>query len=335
MGKGKPIKEFMIGVDIGGTKILAAVIDPTGKILASEKMRTYADRGVSAVVGRIAECVQRALAISSVSLDHIAAIGVGAPGPMNQETGILEKPPNLTGWVNVPLKTLLQQHIGLPVYLENDANAGAYGEFKMGAGIGMQNVLGIFIGTGIGAGLIINGSLYHGFNHTAGEIGHLVLNPKGPKCGCGMLGCFEAYASRTAVVKRIAEIAEKKSCPCPILEEARETGQAIRSSAIRKGWEQGDACVKEALEEMVNLTATVLGSMINLLSPQMIILGGGLIESLGHELTPRIEEIALQKCFPEAGRNVQIRSAALGDDAGILGAAFLASERVKRKNGNG
>lgn len=322
-------EEFLVGVDLGGTKILAAVMDHAGRILAREKTRTRVERGVSETLQRIVSCTEKAIKKSGIPRESILAVGVGSPGPLNPDTGVVEAPANLTGWKNVPLKTILQQHLKLPVYVENDVSVGTYGEFQMGSGVGMKDIVGIFIGTGIGGGLILDGRLYQGFNKTAGEIGHMILDPDGPLCGCGRRGCYEAFASRLNVVRRIGEISKEKKKPSPTLEAAGGDPAEVRSGLLLDGWRGGDVCVIEAIREMCYYTGLAVANLINLLCPEMFIMGGGVIEALSDELLPLIEETAFANSFEHSQRNVRIRPTTLGDDACVIGAAFLAAERRK------
>jgi glucokinase len=322
-------RELAVGVDLGGTKILAAVVADSGEVLARDKMRTRVERGASEVLERIAKCIRKAMEKSPIGEEKILAVGIGAPGPLNPDTGVLEAPPNLTGWKNVPLKAVLEERLGMQVFVENDVNVGTWGEYRKGAGVGVNDLVGIFIGTGIGGGLILNGSLYRGFNKTAGEVGHITLRPDGPECGCGKRGCYEALAGRLGVVRRIAELAEEKKGKSPILDEAEGDPLAIRSQMLAKGWREGDPCVRKALTEMCEHTGIVIGSLINFLNPELFVLGGGVIGALGDEFIPLIDKYARAHAFENAARNVRICPAMLGDDAGVIGAALLALERRK------
>jgi len=331
--KEKP--EFVVGVDFGGTKILAAVLSPEGSIVGREKMRTRAERDASEVLQRIATCVEKAVESAGVPRDRIIAVGVGAPGPLNPDTGVIEAPPNFPGWKEIPLKTILEKHLDLRVHVENDVNAGTYGEYRMGAGIGVRDLVGIFIGTGIGGGLILNGRLYTGFNRTAGEVGHITLVPNGPKCGCGNLGCYEALAGRRAVVQRIHDlVAEGKAKGSSVLETVGGDLSAVRSNHLAEGWKTGDKATVTALTEMAEYTGIVIADIINFLNPELFVLGGGVIEALGAELVPLIDKAARLHAMPSTSRNVAIRRAMLGDDAVVIGAALLAHERSAPEHGS-
>ncbi|MEI7903763.1 MAG: ROK family protein, partial [bacterium] len=194
----------LVGVDLGGTKILGGVFDSSLRLLGTAKVSTKAQRGPEVVIQRIARCVQDAVDEADLSLKDVRGVGVGAPGAVDGETGSVIFAPNLD-WHEVPLQKQLEKLLELPVFVENDCSLAALGVYATELKSKPRQMLGIFVGTGIGAGLIVNGELYSGFGHTAGEIGHMVLEKDGPKCGCGNRGCFEARASRTAMFQQIKE----------------------------------------------------------------------------------------------------------------------------------
>ncbi|MFP4380354.1 MAG: ROK family protein [Candidatus Sumerlaeia bacterium] len=328
MTESKP--EYVIGVDMGGTKILAGVLDSTGKILAEKKTRTYGDRGANEVIQRIIKAVNASIKSSGVAREDITALGIGSPGPLNSDTGVVETMPNLPGWENVPLKTVLEQHLGVRVFIENDVNVGTYGEYRLGAGVGFRSAVGIFLGTGIGGGLIIDKQLYRGFNRVAGEIGHMVIKAEdGPKCNCGRVGCYEALAGRLSIVKRIQELAEKSGRESLAMQLAEGEPSNVRSSILARAWNAGDEAVVQALKELSYYTGIAIANVMNFLNPEIFILGGGIMEALGKDLLPLIQDTAHKEAFATASRNVPIRSAMLGDYAGLIGAAFLAMERAR------
>lgn len=319
---------FLIGVDLGGTKILAAVVTSAGAILSRSKTRTRAEEGPGAVVRRIVKCVRNVMKSAKVSAEQVSVVGVGSPGPLNPETGVIETMPNLEGWEHFPLKTVLEQHLGMRVYVDNDVNVGTYGEYVMGAGVGRRDMMGIFIGTGIGGGLVLDGRMYYGFNRSAGEVGHMVIKTHGPRCNCGRKGCYEALAGRLSLVKRMESIARRKGIDSIVLRN-RALGQRTRSGELADAYRGGDAAVVQALEEMAGYTGIVIANLMNLINLELYVLGGGVMEALGAELVPLVEEKAREEAFPNSSRNVRVRPAMLGDDSGIVGAAFLALERMK------
>ncbi|NQU44221.1 ROK family protein [bacterium] len=323
---------FMVGVDLGGTKILSAVLSPAGEILIRKKSQTRADRGPGEVIRRIVRNIQSVVKQSGIDKSLIAAVGIGSPGTLNPDTGVVEQPVNLPGWKDVPLKTILEKHLGLKVYLENDVNAGAYGEFRLGAGVGVRSMIALFIGTGIGGGMIIDGNLYQGFGKGAGELGHMVIQMDGPLCNCGRKGCFEAIAGRPALVRRIQKLDLQNDVRSLVLDYVDNDLAAVRSSHLSRAWHAADPSTTQALREMAGHTGLVVANLMHALNPELFVFGGGLIEALGRDLLPLIEQVARREALPNTSRNVRIRPAMLKDDAGVVGAAFLARERAgKRK----
>ena len=223
----------VVGVDMGGTKILSAVIDAEGNILGTAKVPTKAEEGTSVVIDRIANCIQKAIDESGVTSDSIQAVGIGAPGPLDPTTGVVIFAPNL-GWRDVPLKAELEARVGIPTFVDNDVNVGTLGEHAFGAGKGVQNVVGIFVGTGIGGGIILQGELFHGASKTAGEIGHIIVKAGGPRCGCGTRGCLEALASRTAMTKQFQKAILKKGKKSVLSKLTNGDLSAIRSGVLAK-----------------------------------------------------------------------------------------------------
>ena len=195
--------EHLVGLDLGGTKILAGIFAHSLECIGSAKLSTKSQRGVDKVVERIARCIQDAVDEADLSMKQVAGVGLGAPGAVDFESGTVIFAPNLEGWKDVPLKKDLEKLLGVPVFVENDCNIASLGVYVAELKSKPRSMVGIFIGTGIGAGLIVDGELYSGSSHTAGEIGHMVLEVSGPKCGCGNKGCFEALASRTAIFQQI------------------------------------------------------------------------------------------------------------------------------------
>lgn len=330
MAKVKSAKKHVIGVDLGGTKIFTALMDKEGHILAEVKQATQAKEGPDKVIGRMTKSIKTVIGEAGISADQIRAVGVGSPGPLNPDTGVVFSTPNLPGWEQVPLAEILQKETGLPTFVENDVNAGTYGEFKLGAGQGAKDVVGIFVGTGIGGGLILGGTLRSGNRHLAGELGHVVLMVDGPLCGCGKRGCLEALASRTAITRDIvgAIRAGRKS----VIPELAEGDLArITSGVLAKAVELGDGLALEVLRKTQYYLGVYIGSVVNFIDPEIIILGGGVVEAFGEGFLQPVREIACQYYISQVDADkVQIVPAKLGDYAGVLGAAMLAWERAKK-----
>ncbi|MYF97892.1 ROK family glucokinase [Candidatus Poribacteria bacterium] len=317
----------VVGVDMGGTKILSAVVDAEGNILSTAKVPTQAKDDTSIVIDRIAECIREAFQKSGVEANSIQAIGIGAPGPLDPQTGVVIFAPNL-GWKDVPLKTELEARIDIPTFVDNDVNVGTLGEHTFGAGKGIQNLVGIFVGTGIGGGIILNGELFHGASKTAGEIGHIVVKADGPKCGCGTRGCLEALASRTAMTKAFQKAILKKGKKSILKNLTNGNLEQIRSGTLAKAVQSKDKLTLKVFKETTKYLGVGIGSIVNFLNPEMIVLGGGVVEALDDKFINDIRKAAKKYALPDTLKGVQIVRAQLGDDAGVLGAAALARQRL-------
>jgi glucokinase len=318
---------YVIGMDLGGTKILAAVVDAEGRIVAEAKFKTNADRGPDAVIKRLARTARQAAKTAAVDWAEIAAVGIGAPGPVNPEIGTVYNPPNLPGWDQVALGPRLSEALGVPVLLENDVNLGTLGEHALGAGRGTHDMVGIFVGTGIGGGLILEGKLRSGLRHAAGELGHMIVLADGPVCGCGKRGCLESVASRTAIERDIRlGIAAGRESLIPTL--VGDTGH-LTSGTLAKALRKGDPLVREVMGRVQWYLGLHTASIVNLIDPEMVVLGGGVIEALGDKFLAPIRVTARQYYIQQKDADkVRIVSAQLGDRAGILGAAVLARYQI-------
>ncbi len=318
----------VIGVDMGGTKILSAVVNESGDILATAKIPTQAKDDTSIVIDRIADSIKEAFQKSGVAVDTIQAIGIGAPGPLDPQTGVVIFAPNL-GWKNVALKTELEDRLDIPTFVDNDVNIGTLGEHTYGAGKGIQNLVGIFVGTGIGGGIILNGELFHGASKTAGEIGHIIVKADGPKCGCGTRGCLEALASRTAMTKAFQKAILKKGKKSILTKLTDGDLDLIRSGTLAKALRSKDKLTVKVFKQTTKYLGVGIGSIVNFLNPDMIVLGGGVVEALDDKFIDNIRKAAKKYALPDTLKGVQIVRAELGDDAGVLGAAALARQRLK------
>ncbi len=327
-------KGCVVGVDLGGTKILAGVFKSSLECLATAKLSTKSQRGVAKVVERVARCVQDAVDEADLNLKDIAGIGVGAPGAVNFEAGTVIFAPNMEGWENVPLKKELEKALGVPVFVENDCNIGALGVYVAELKSKPKSMIGIFVGTGIGGGMIIDGAPYSGFTHTAAEIGHMVLAVNGPKCGCGNKGCFEALASRSAIFEEIKAgvKAGQKTLLTDILGGKLED---MRSNDLRKAIRKGDKFVDKIVEGAAEYIGIATANLINILNPEVVVLGGGVIEALASEMMSVIIETAKDYAMPGSMKGVEIIASALGDDAGITGGAVLALKHAPGRRASG
>ena len=320
-------QEFLVGVDVGGTKILTGVFSLSLECLGMAKVSTKAQRGTDAVIERIARCVRDAVDEADLSLKNVRGLGIGAPGAVDGEAGNVIFAPNLD-WHDVPLKKTLEKQLEVPVFVENDCNIAALGVYVSELQSKAKHVLGIFVGTGIGGGLIINGELYSGFGHTAGEVGHMVLDVNGPKCGCGNKGCFEALASRTAIFQQIKS-AVKNGQKTILTDMLGENLEDLRSGDLRKALRRGDKFVAKVVEEAASYTGIAVANLVNILNPEIVVLGGGVIEALGDEMMEIIKKTVKERAMPGAMKGVQIVDSHLGDNAGITGGAVLAKRMTK------
>jgi glucokinase len=322
-----PKPEHLIGVDFGGTKILAGVFGPKLDCIAKAKVSTKADRGVSAVIERISRCVREAVDEADLTLPQVRGIGIGAPGAIDPAAGRVIFAPNLK-WEDVPLKKELEKELGVPVFLENDCNICTLGVFESELKSKPRNMIGLFIGTGIGGGLIMDGQLYHGFNRTAGEIGHMVLKIDGPKCGCGNRGCLEALASRTAIFKTI-QTAIKEGQKTILTEMLGTDLKDLRSGDLRKAIRKEDKFVEKIVEDAAEYIGIAVGNLINIFNPEVVVLGGGVIDALEDEMMAIIVETATDYAMPGTAKGIEIIASKVGDDAGIVGGAVLARRETK------
>jgi glucokinase len=320
--------EYVVGVDLGGTKILAGLFNNSLDCSATSKLSTKPQRGVESVIERIDRCVRDAVDEADLTLKQVAGVGVGAPGAVDGNAGNVIFAPNLDGWKDVPLKKELEKHLGVPVFVENDANIAVLGVHVAELKSKPRHVVGIFVGTGIGGGLIVNGELYSGFNHTAGEIGHIILEVNGPKCGCGNKGCFEALASRTAIFQRI-KAGVKAGEKTILTEMLGDDLEDLRSGDLRKAIRRGDKFVDRIVEDAAAYIGIATASLVNVLNPEVVVLGGGVIEALADEMMSVIVETANDYAMPGVMKGVDLIASKLGDNAGITGGAVLARRETK------
>ncbi|CAN5766688.1 glucokinase [soil metagenome] len=310
----------VIGVDLGGTKVLVAAVDSDGKASDHVKEATPTD-GPAAVIKTIAK------AVKSIS-DSPNAIGVGVPGPVSN--GIVVEAPNLSGWyLDVPFAAMLSDKLGVPVVLGNDANVGTLGEARHGAGEGSDNALGCWLGTGIGGGLVIDGRLHEGGSGTAGELGHMPVEMTNPRrCGCGRWGCVEAYAGRkqmAAMVKRLQAEGMSTEMYAIMKDKGKDR---FTSSVWKAALKDEDEVAVTIIDESIAALSIALAGVINLLDIDTLIFGGGLAEKLGQDHVDRIEAATRPRLMaPDVKRRWLVAS--LGDDAGVVGAAELARSQAK------
>jgi glucokinase len=313
---------YILGLDLGGTKVSGAVIDGEGKIVSRARAKTKAWRDDEEVFATIARTGRQAIERAGLESGQISALGIGAPGPLDPGAGIIIEAANLK-FRNFPLGPRLAGEFGCPVTLDNDVNAGVYGEFIAGAARDAEHVIGLFIGTGIGGGMIINGELYHGFSGNAGEFGHMIVKAEGPRCGCGRRGCLEAIASRAGMTRELRK-AIRRGEKTQLAWALDKKNENVTSRDLKRAFDEGDALATKVVLRAAKHIGIAVGSLVNVLAPEVVVLGGGVIEAFGDPLLDLIDRAARKIAFEVAIEDVRIAQAELGDDAGMIGAAMLA-----------
>lgn len=320
------MKKYSIGIDLGGTKVLTALVErETGKVIHSVKKKTKKDKGPKNIIRKMVEAIEELIDESKINISDISSIGVGAAGQVDRENGILIAAANLDCY-NLNIKEELSSHFDLPVYVGNDVEIAALGEMKFGAAKGYDDLVCIFVGTGVGSAIVKEGKIIHGATGTAGEIGHMIVDLNGRQCGCGAHGCLEAYASRSAIEHRI-EGALKKGRHSKILDYL-ETGKSITSHMIQKSIEHNDELVLQYVNEASEYLSGGIASIINFINPKLVVLGGGLIDAVDYFYKETIKK-AKSKSLPVPATKIEFKKAALGDFSGVIGAAFLEDRENK------
>ncbi len=317
--------DFVVGLDVGGTKIMATALDHKFKILGRSKKRSKSRKGKDEKAEeRIIRIITEAL--KDAGNPPIKGIGVGSPGPLDPKTGVIIDTPNL-GWKNFPLAAILSEQFKVPVVVDNDVNVGTYGEWCFGEVSKCEDIVGIFPGTGIGGGIIINGKLLHGFSGAAGEVGHMTIEVDGPYCGCGKRGCLEALASRIAIAKEVAALAARGDAPY-IAEHCGTDLANIRSGEIAEAIKAGEKMVESVVRKAAFYTGIAVANLINILSPEAVVLGGGLVEAMTDLYLEEVNRAVKEHAMRFLRKGVRIVPAKLGDDAVVLGAARMIAERL-------
>lgn len=315
-----------ICLDIGGTKVLGALLDEKDNITFKVKKKIKADKGFEKIEERIVDVVDEIIKESGIDKKEVAAIGAGAPGVINEETGEILYTPNLP-WKNYDIKKVMENKFGIPFFIGNDANMGMLGEWKYGVAIQRENVAGLFIGTGVGGGFILNNKLFTGKRHDAGELGHMSLNTEGPYCNCGQRGCLEAYASKIAITREIkAQIERGRKT---VLKDLMGDATVIKSKDLKEAIDAKDSVALEVMDRAIYYLAAGTGNLINIFAPDMVVLGGGVLEALGDYIMPKVKDYVRRFTLPEILNGTEIVRSALGDDAIIYGSLAI----IKGKKG--
>ncbi len=317
--------DSIVSIDMGGTKVLACVVNSKEGIIAKLKRPTNPTDSAKDYIHQLAKLVNDLISKGEISKKKIKAVCIGIPGTLNPFTGKIGLAPNL-GLKNFNIKKNLETELDYPVLIENDANLGALGIKNFGVGKKSKNLLAVFVGTGIGAGLIINKKLYRGSGFVAGEIGHMLVEKNGPKCGCGKKGCFEASASRTAVANKI--ISDIKAGKDSVLSKAVKSGDRIKSKLLLAAVTKNDKVTCKRISEACTTIGEVLANITNLLNLDTIVLAGGMVEALDFFMLPLIKKSFDEHVLKDAAENLNIVSSKLGDDAAIFGGIPLAEEFI-------
>ena len=313
------MKKYAIGVDLGGTKVLTGIVNTeTGEILAVAKKKTQkADS--ETIVDKIIGTIKKVLAQSEIPASEISSIGIGAAGQVDRKNGILMAAPNLNCY-DLKLKDIVEEEFKIPVYVGNDVEVATIGEIMFGNGVGYKNLVCIFVGTGVGSGIVCNGRVHSGASGTAGEIGHIIVDTGGRLCGCGGNGCLEAYASRTAIEKRIVG-AVKKGHGC-VIKDLLQENSSIKSKHIKQALEMGDEVVFNSITEAAEYLSSGIASVMNFFNPEVIILGGGLIEAIDFFFDVTVKK-SYAKALAIPAASTRIILSGLKDFSGLTGAALL------------
>lgn len=321
-------QDVWVGFDLGGTKMLAAVYDSDFNLLGKKRKATRGHEGGDAGIDRIQAGIEKALEEANVSPDRLAGIGFGVPGPLDLEAGLVLDTPNL-GWKNVPIREELEKRFNCSTVLLNDVDAGVYGESLFGAAVDARCVVGLFPGTGIGGGCVIEGEIFRGSRLSCFEVGHIQVVPDGPLCGCGRRGCLESVASRLAISAQAAAAAYRGQAPH--LKESEGTDLSeIRSKALAASIQAGDQAVKEIVHAAARHLGSAAGALVNLLNPDVILLGGGLVEALPELYLEVVLAEAREQAMPCYRDSFKVCVASLGDYASVKGAAAWARRAIEK-----
>ena len=315
------MKEYILGLDIGGTKISFAISTTRGEILNKTLLPTEVEKGPDYTINKIIKSIRNLLKSSNVSLSEVKGIGIGSPGPLDPVKGAILNTPNMPGWDGICLKEIFGREFNLPVILDNDANAAALGEKIFGAGKNIKDMFYFTVSTGIGGGLIINNRIYRGASFDAAEVGHTVILPDGPRCKCGKHGCLEALASGTAIAREARQRVKVKPSSL-ILELANHNKELISAEVVSRAAEAGDELANQIYQEAGRFLGIGVANVLNLINPEMVVIGGG-VSLAGELLFKPVRESAKKEAFGRTYQACKIVPAKLGNEAGVLGAVSL------------
>ena len=321
------MKTYVVGIDIGGTKLATVVADSTGHIFSKVRKPTLAERGPEYALQLLFDMVRETINLAGLEQKSISAIGVSCGGPLDTKTGVVYSPPNLPGWDALPLKAQLESEFEIPVTIENDANASALAEYRFGGGRGYNAVLYMTMSTGIGGGIVIDGQIYRGANDSAGEVGHQILLPDGPLCGCGKRGCLEALCSGPAIARRARtaiqeQLAEKNTLATTLLNLADGRIEAVKSEHVLAAARTGDVLALQLVDETAYYMGWGIANLVNVLNPDIVLLGTIAIAA-GDLLLNPIRKTVSEFAMTRPAEAVKIAPAQLGEALGDLAAIAL------------
>ena len=318
--EGKPV----LAIDIGGTKIVTALISPKGEILAREYSATLADEGADAIIKRMVSTAGDLVANANLTYSSLSCIAIAAAGAIDTEKGLVTDSPNLPGWHNTPLKERFESATGVKTFLLNDATAAALGEHRFGAGKGVNNLIYLTVSTGIGGGVIINGKLYEGISGAAGELGHMTIDINGPRCACGNIGCLEMLASGKAIAREAQRLIAQGTRTA-MLELAEGEACNVTALTVATAAQKGDAVALSVINKAATNLGVGLVNFVNIFNPEMIIVGGG-VGKMGEMLLKPARKVVNERAFRLPASVVRIVSSELGDNAGVFGAVAFVTD---------
>jgi len=315
------VDRVVIGVDLGGTNTRTALVNREGIVLDKQKEATVAAGGHEQVIAKLIGNINRQRENAGRLGRTVIAVGVGAPGVIHEQTGVVVKSPNFPDWNNLPLRKTLELELGIPVFIENDANAAALGEQWRGAGSGIKSMIFLTLGTGVGGGIILGGRIWHGADGMAGEVGHMTISPDGRPCGCGNTGCLEMYASSRGIVMTFGEIWSQQDAAAPL-----PTG--ITSEQVYQAARSGEPIAVRAMQDMGRSLGIGIANLINIFNPEMVVIGGGVRDAWDLFIDATRDEIR-RRAFEYPAERTKILPSVLGDDAGMVGAAAVALQKIE------
>ena len=318
--------KYAVGIDLGGTKILSIIVSEKGKIISSSKAKTKPELGISGVCERLKEIASEALEKASLGWRDIGDIGIAVPTSVDPVTGDALHSPAL-GWKNQPIRKRLQDIFRRKVYLQNDANCGILAEYHLGAARGCKSVVGYFVGTGLGGGIVIDGKLHLGVRGSAGELGHEIIRYNGRECGCGKRGCIEAYCSKTAFCRQFYKAIVEDNRKSVLSEFADTEFKNIRSSVLAKAYRTRDRITRRIVDKGFYMLGLAAANQASIIAPECIVFGGGVVSALKEQVMPMIRKGFNENLFALSPRDVALKISRLGDNAVPLGAAIYAKNK--------